>query len=50
METPSEPPRRKPRVTKRQERIILWLVVINALLLLIAPIGGVTILQAVIRR
>ena len=43
-----EPPPRRPRLTKRQERVLLWLVLINALLLLIAPIGGATIIEAVI--
>ncbi len=47
---PSEPLRRRPRVTKQQERIILWLVVLNAFLLLIAPIGGATIIQAIIHH
>ncbi len=46
--SPWQPPRR-PRITKRQERTILWLVGVNALLLLVAPIGGVTIIEAVIK-
>lgn len=43
-----EPPPRRPRLTRGQERIILWLVALNALLLLVAPIGGATIVQAVV--
>ncbi len=42
-----EPPPRRPRLTRQQERIILWFVVLNAFLLLIAPIGGATVVQAV---
>ena len=45
---PWQPPRR-PRVTKKQERAILWLIGLNALLLLVAPIGGATIIEAVIK-
>lgn len=45
---PREPAPRRPRLTRRQERIILRLVALNALLLLVAPIGGATIVQAVI--
>lgn len=43
-----EPPPRGPRLTKRQERLFLWLVAVNALLLLIAPIGGATIIHAIV--
>lgn len=42
-----EPPPRRPRLTRRQERIILWFVALDVLLLLIAPIGGATVIQAV---
>ena len=45
---PWQPPRR-PRVTKKQERAILWLIGLNAVLLLVAPIGGATILEALIK-
>ena len=45
---PWQPPPRKPRMTKRQEAVFLWLVAINLMLLLVAPIGGATIVQAVI--
>ena len=46
---PAWQPPRRPRITKRQERVILWLVGVNAVLLLVAPIGGVTIIEAVIK-
>ncbi|KAB1072731.1 hypothetical protein F6X51_14045 [Methylobacterium planeticum] len=45
---PWEPPRREPRLTKRQERVLIWLIAVNALLLLIAPIGGATVIQAIL--
>ncbi|WP_281011170.1 hypothetical protein [Lichenibacterium minor] len=35
-------------MTRKQERIILWLVGVNVLFLLIAPIGGVTIVQTLV--
>ena len=40
------PPRREPQPTVRQERVFLWLIAVNVLLLFIAPIGGATIIQA----
>ena len=43
-----EPPPREPRPDKRQERVFLWLIAVNVLLLLIAPIGGATLVQAVL--
>ena len=46
--SPWQPPPRRPRISKRQERVILWLIVVNALLLLVAPVGGATVIQAVI--
>ena len=45
---PGEPPPREPRLTERQERVILWLIAVNALLLLIAPVGGATFVHAVL--
>lgn len=45
---PEEPPPRAPRPTKRQERALLWIIGVNALLLLFAPIGGATIIHAVL--
>ena len=43
-----EPPPRRPRLTRQQERVILWFIVLNAFLLLVAPIGGATVIEAVI--
>lgn len=43
-----EPPSRKPKVTDRQERILLWLIMAGAFLLMTAPIAGVTIVQALV--
>ena len=43
-----EPPPREPRRNQRQERVFLWLIALNALLLLIAAIGGATIIQAIL--
>ena len=43
-----EPPPREPRPTERQERVFLWLIAVNALLLLVAPIGGATLIHAVL--
>ncbi|WP_407520804.1 hypothetical protein [Methylobacterium oryzisoli] len=43
-----EPPPREPRLTKRQERVFLWLIVVNVVLLFVAPIGGTTIIHAVL--
>jgi hypothetical protein len=42
-----EPPRR-PRLTPRQERLLLWLLAANALILLIAPLGGSTVVHALV--
>ena len=43
-----EPPPRKPRPNERQERVFVWLIAVNALLLLIAPMAGATIIHAVL--
>ena len=43
-----EPPPREPRPTQRQERVFVWLIAVNALLLLIAPMAGATIIHAVL--
>lgn len=45
---PWEPRRPPGRLTKRQERVIGWLVGLNLLLLLVAPLGGSTLVAAVI--
>lgn len=41
-----EPPSRRPRLTKGQERAIVWIVALNVLLLFIAPVGGATVIHA----
>jgi hypothetical protein len=43
-----EPPPREPRPNERQERVFVWLIAANALLLLIAPMAGATIIHAVL--
>lgn len=43
-----EPLPLRPTLTPRQERVVLWMLAVNALLLLIAPIGGATIVHAII--
>ncbi len=45
---PRRPPPPPPRLTPRQEKIVGWLVAINVLALLIAPIGGASIIYAVV--
>ena len=45
---PSWEPPRKPRLTKRQERVLIWIIVANLLLLLVAPVGGATIIHAIL--
>ena len=47
-EPPWEPPPRKPRLTKRQERVLIGLIAFNALLLLLAPISGSTVIHAIL--
>jgi hypothetical protein len=44
---PWEPPPRKPRLTPRQERVLIWIIAANAVLWFVAPIGGATLFQAV---
>ncbi|WP_174287113.1 hypothetical protein [Sphingomonas bacterium] len=41
---PKRPPR---RVTKRQERMIGWIVGLNLLMLLVGPFAGATIFDAI---
>ena len=43
-----EPPPHEPRRDERRERVFVWLIGVNALLLLVAPIGGATIIQAIL--
>lgn len=46
---PGKPPApRRPPLTPRQERIVLWVIAANALILLIAPVGGSTVVHAVL--
>ncbi|MDR7036672.1 hypothetical protein [Methylobacterium segetis] len=45
---PGEPPPGRPRLTKREEQVLLWIISVNLLLLLIAPIGGATVIHAVL--
>ncbi|GEP07069.1 hypothetical protein [Methylobacterium oxalidis] len=45
---PSWEPPRKPRLTKREERVLIGIIVANLLLLLVAPVGGATIIHAVL--
>ena len=45
---PQEPPSRKPQVTKRQEQVLVGIIAVNALFLLIAPIGGATVIHAIL--
>ncbi|WP_187371480.1 hypothetical protein [Methylobacterium oryzihabitans] len=41
-----EPPERRPRLTRRQELVFLWIIAINVVLLLMAPVGGATLIHA----
>jgi len=43
-----EPPPREPRPNERQERVFLCLIAVNALLVLIAPMAGATIIHAIL--
>jgi hypothetical protein len=45
---PGEPQPREPRPTERQERVFLWLIAVNLLLLFIAPVAGATIIHAIL--
>lgn len=45
---PWQPPRRPRRMTEREESVLLWLVALNLVMLLVAPIGGATIVEAVV--
>ena len=42
-----EPPPRA-GLTKRQEGMVLWLILANALFLIIAPIGGGTVVEPLV--
>ena len=41
-----DPP--KPRITPKGEKILVWIVALNLVLLLVAPIGGATVIHALI--
>ena len=41
---PPRPP--QPRLTGRQERMLIWIIVVNVLLWVLAPIGGATVIHA----
>jgi hypothetical protein len=43
-----EPLPRKLRLTKRQERVLVTIIVLHALLLIIASISGATIIHSVV--
>ncbi|MEX6505813.1 hypothetical protein [Jiella sp. M17.18] len=45
--TPAEPSRGGRRLTAREEKLFLWLIGALALMLLIAPLGGASVLQAI---
>ena len=45
---PIEPSKPNKAVTRREEKVILWLISANAIALLVAPIGGATLIQALI--
>ena len=40
---PPDPPRR--RLSVREQKVLMWLLGVNVLLLLIAPVGGATLIQ-----
>jgi hypothetical protein len=44
-----EPPKRqppKPRLTPRQEKVMICIILANVVLALVAPIGGATVIEA----
>ena len=43
-----EPPPPEAQPIGRQARVFLWLIARNALLLLIAPVGGATVIHALL--
>lgn len=46
----SEPEPPRPRLGPREQRVLGWILAFNALLLLIAPIAGVTLFDAFLGR
>ena len=45
---PWEPKPARARLTKRQERVIGWIVGVNLVMLLVAPLGGSTLVEALV--
>ena len=45
---PWQPPRRTPRLSRRQQDVLGGIIGFNLILLLLAPIGGATLISAVI--
>ena len=45
---PQEPPSGKPGFTKRQEQVFVGIIAVNAVFLLVAPIGGATVIHAIL--
>ena len=43
-----EPTPHESRPMGRKARVFLWLIAVNALLLLIAPVGGATVIHALL--
>ncbi|MDQ1194670.1 hypothetical protein [Agrobacterium sp. SORGH_AS 787] len=46
-----EPPQRKPeyrQLSEREQKVLIWVLVFNAVLALVAPIGGATVISAVL--
>ena len=43
---PWQPPRRRPRLTPRQEKALAAIIGFNVILLIVAPIGGATLIGA----
>jgi len=45
---PKKPPPPQPRLSTRAQKTLLWLIGLNVVLLLIAPIGGATLVAAIL--
>ncbi len=45
---PRKPPRPHSRLTKRQETVVIWIIAFNLVMLLLAPLAGVTLFDAII--
>lgn len=46
--SPREPQKRPPRLTAGQQKLLMWALGIELLLLFLAPIGGVSIVSALL--